>query len=336
MSGSCQSRIGAALYRNPSPSASVYLEWSCADLIADGSLERLSPTVFRCGDAIVVIRHLSGLSRLPEIRRLIYVIDDDWRAGIADGSLPWLYRAQLRSTLARVAPELERRATTIAVSSQVLLARYRQFFPDKVIELLEPVWPRAAGDTASEKPRRVAYLSAWSHVRDFEFLKPVLFSLVRDRPGCVFTLTENARIPRSWRRQRNVETVPAMPWPEYAAWICRQSFDVALYPLLDGPFNAARSRNKLLELDQCGAAILASANWEAAPGAAASGRCIAVSDTIENWRNELMRLLDAKGYAAGLSRKNRAHIVATRPLESQRRVWKRLLANDLSVVSTCN
>lgn len=324
---------GTRLCQRWSPTADLYLEWSLQAARAESRIEPLSQTVFRHGSTLIVLRHLSGLRALPRHDRLIYVIDDDWRAGLLDRSLPASYRCTLALREALAAPRLEARAEIILVASKVLAARYRARHPGKTVAVLEPAWPAATGPLARQRPTTIAYLSAATHRRDFLFLQPVLSDLL-ERQEIRLTISGNLPMPRSWHQHDRVDVVPAMNWNGYRHWMTGKSFDIGLYPACRAPFNAARSRNKLLEFDQFGAALLCSQGWEPGNRAAGAGRCLALPDRQEDWARALKALIEGRGDAASLAARNREVLTRENPLARQQRTWEAVFAGDTCALCT--
>ena len=326
MPDSRQTILGSRLYKGASASASLYLKWSCADLIASGALVELSPTVFRHGDTVIVIRHLSGLASVPEHSKLIYVIDDDWRAGLSDASLPATYRLQLAMEFKRVAPKLEHNASTILAASEYLTDQYRTRYPEKTVTPISPAWPEATSDLAQETPRRLAYLSAATHRKDSKFLAPVLDALLGTHPDLSLTLSHAFAVPGEWKGKKNVTILPQMGWSAYLDWMNGQRFDLLLYPLMDTPFNAARSSNKLFESDQLGAALIASETWRPGQMAAEMGRCLVKKNAKSQWIDAILDILETPARANSLSARNRSVFTVERPLLSQNLLWSGLLS----------
>lgn len=316
-----------------SPTAALYLEWSMQDALASGRIARLSPTVFRHGTTLIVLRHLSGLRALPRHDRLIHVIDDDWRAGLRDGTLPPAYRITLALREARAARRIETRAALILTASEVLAERYRARHPARTVALLEPAWPDATAPLPRARPTRIACLSAATHRSDFLFLRPVLDALI-EREGIHLTISGNLPLPRSWHRHARIDVLPVMDWNGYRRWMAGKSFDIGLYPACRGPFNTARSRNKLLEFDQFGAALLCSQAWEPGRRAAADRRCLALPDRQEDWARAVNRLIDSQGKATALAARNRAALMRENPLARQKRCWDALLAGNKEPCTT--
>lgn len=318
-------RIGGA---KASPTADLYLGWSCADLIADGTIRRISPTVFQSGRTVVVLRHDRGIDRLPDHDRLIFVSDDDWRAGLSDPGLPSSYRAKLALVEAPAAQRLEARADVIVAASVTLAACYRTLLPGRRVVQLDPSWPRATAELppAKEAVRRIACLGAVSHRADLALIAPAVTSLQAGRLPFHLTLSGNHPFPRAWRNDPRITILPALSWPAYRAWMVGQRFDIGLCPMLDTHFNRARSINKLLEYDQFGAAVLAPADWAKAQiGDNAADRCWLVGDGGDAWRNALQEMMTGPGRAHTIARQNRAAIEAAHGPIRQRAFWLRLL-----------
>ncbi|MEM7188124.1 MAG: hypothetical protein AAF439_00810, partial [Pseudomonadota bacterium] len=66
-----------------SPTADLYFHNACRDFVPD-QVQRLAPTVFASATACLVLRHGLRAGKLPDRRRLIYLIDDDVDAGTTD------------------------------------------------------------------------------------------------------------------------------------------------------------------------------------------------------------------------------------------------------------
>src|SRR5690606_26929314 len=104
-----------------------------------------------------------------------------------------------------------------------------------------------------------------------------------------------------------------------------RTFDLALYPLLPGAFNAARSVNKALEHDQFGAATLAPAVWLAAHGLRAGRDPIAAPDTAAGWVDAILALDADPARLRRVAASARRLIRARFAPEVQRARWDGLL-----------
>lgn len=287
---------------------------------------QISPTVFRHGTDLIVIRHNTGQGPLPAHDRLIYVVDDDWRSGLRDPSLPVTYRLKLALTEARSAPMLEKRAELICVSTPALRHRLEALWPQKPVRELGPAWPEGRAPLAEAAPKRVALLQGMSHRRDARIMWQALPPILAAFPDTRLTVSANLSPPRALRRHAAVECVPAHSWPVYRQWMKGRRFDLLLCPARNGPFNAARSDNKLLEADQYGAALLCADSWPAGQAAQTSGRARCVAHDANSWQDAIAVLLGTPGLAQSMAQTNRAALVARRPLETQRLIWRDILA----------
>lgn len=320
--------LSGLLAKFGAPTADLYLKWSCADLIADGGLQQIAPTVFLAGRTLVVLRHDAGLNEMPEFDRLIFVIDDDWRAGLPDPELPLDYRAKLRMVEARGAPRLETAADVIVVSNENLQRKYRDLYPEKQIITLPPAWngPKAAiTGTDADHKTHVAILGARTHRADLAFLAPVIADLLTDRSDLRFTISGEAGLPYALRGYRQITRVPSMSWSTYLQWMRGKAFDIGLYRLADTEFNAARSVNKLLEYDMFGAAVIGSTVWGECRAAAARGQCLLLADDHNAWREAILRLVDNPDERAKIATQNRHQINRDALLLKQRQLWDTLL-----------
>ncbi len=325
MTESAQTFLGAKLYKGASASAWLYLTWSCADWIDDGSLIQLSPTVFRCNGTVIVIRHLSGLRAIPQHDKLIYVIDDDWRSGLSDASLPVSYRLQLATEFLRTVPKIEKQANVILTASARLALQYRERYPSSEVAEIEPAWPEATAPLPNDTPQTLAFLSAGTHRADARFLVPVLESVFGKHPDLQLTVSHPFDVPIEWTRKWNVIKLPQMGWNTYRQWMRNEHFDVLLYPLMDTPFNAKRSANKLHESDQLGAALISSETWQAGRNAAEMGRCAVRKNAQSQWIDGILDILETPGGANSLAAKNRSAFTVNTPLFSQKSLWSALL-----------
>lgn len=326
------SLLSNLLSAKSSPTADLYLGWSCADLISGGSIQQLAPTVFQVERTLVVIRHDAHLRKPPDYDRLIYVIDDDWRAGLRDKRLPLDYRIKLRIVEAQAARRLEARADLIVVASHALQTDYKKRYPHKPIEILAPTWMEHTSKIhdnsqicEAEREVRIAILGARTHRSDLAFLAPVIADLLIQRSNLRFFISSEAGPPSQLMRDPNITQIPSMSWGKYLHAMKGTTFDIGLYRLGPSEFNAARSINKLLEYDRYGAAVIGSKTWSEAEDAAARGQCSLVPDDPKKWHAEILRLIDAPKARYCIATTNRNEIRRASMMEQQQKFWKKLL-----------
>lgn len=317
---------GPSVSAQASPTGDLYLGFCCSDLLKSGELERYAPTVFRHRRTLIVMRHAAGLSRLPDHDRLVYLIDDDWREGLRDRGLPLWYRGRLALREARAASRLEAAADLFVVSSEVLAERYRLRHPGRPVRIIEPSWdgPRADLPAPEVPALRLAVLGAATHRQDNLWIVPVLTALLDADPRLELLWSDNHPLPASLAARRGVLRVPVLTWTGYREWMARSRADIGLYPLGPGPFNRARSINKLGEYDCLGAAVVGSQNWEAARVAAANGACLYLPHEHNAWIEAIGDLLSSPKKVHALAKCNRSWL-SIRGMEQQRRRWAEIL-----------
>lgn len=270
-----------------SPTADLYFGWPCAELISSGRVRQITPTVFQCEQTLIVVRHALGLRAAVDYNRLVYIMDDDWRAALSSKSLPPSYRAKLALVEARAARRLEPQSDLIVTSSDLLAERYRTLYPQKPIEVMMPAWPRPTIKVTQPKwALRVAFLGSWSHRHDFTLIEDALIHALDVYEDLEVVLSGNVRPSIALSQHNRLKIIAPLTWPEYVHWLQQQRFDICLYPLQNTSFNASRSINKLLEYGQTGAITMASEEWKLS-GLPDEGLFIPVSNKRDAWTEAL-------------------------------------------------
>ncbi len=299
-----QSLLSRVLTSLDAPTADLYFLNACADLIGNG-VEQISPTVFASQAACLVIRHDQRAGRLPPRRRLIYLIDDDVDAGQADNNLPYFYRQKLRIVEGATARRLRRYAGVAVVGSPALADVYR---PVMETHLLCPYWSEPMGGTAHFKALSedgwtdMGYLGSSAHRGDLAFLLPVVQALLAGHPKLRFHLPAEHRLPPDLDGHPRVLRISGPSWSGYRRELVARRFHIALYPLLDTPFNRSRSPNKLIEHGIVGAAPVYSQSWDAAGRAVAAGAGLAAANDQRQWFEAVSALLADPARIGELSR----------------------------------
>lgn len=321
------SLLAKVLSAPDSPTADLYFGNSCADLIAEG-VERLAPTVFASDTACLVMRHHMRVGRLPRRRRLIYFVDDDVDAGLTDVSLPFFYRQKLRMVEHLAGRRLSRFAGVAVVGSEALA---RLFRPVMETHLLRPYWSENMANLDHFQPLLagegwidVAFLGSVVHRADLNFLLPVIAHLLAIEPRLRFHLPQRHVLPSAFDRHPRVLRIPGLGWTAYRREIARQRFHIALYPLLDTPFNRARSPNKIIEHAVVGAAPVYSADWAQSALVAHGSNGLLVPNDRDAWRHALAALISRPDQMLALARGAQALAANLNRPEPQRLLWRRL------------
>ena len=316
-----------ALHRpfGTSPTADLYFGWSMAREISCGAIRQVSPTVFVTDRHVVVCRKGPVPQGMLRGRQLIYLIDDDIRAGIRSREVPLPYRAKLAWVEGRQMRALERRAELIVTSSPVLQQRLAARHPGTEVAYLSPTWPlpavRRPGDAKSRI--EIALLMGMSHARNVRPIFPELLGLLR-RPDVQLTISANLAPPDALVRHRQVTILPVLGWQDYLTALQGRAFDLMLYPMPGTcAFNAARSVSKLGEAARFGAALVVGAGWCERVGVADPSRVLSIG--AEGWGRGLARLVDDRALIARTAEQNRLALLAEDAPAQQHRFWSERL-----------
>lgn len=319
-----------------SPTADLYFRNACGDFL-DGPIRQYGPTVFASDSACLVMRHALRAGPLPLRRRLIYMIDDDVDAGIEDETLPYFYRQKLRMVEQPMGRRMSRVAGVAVVSSKALA---RRFEPVMRTHLVRPYWSERFASlrhfdapSGPDAPVDLAFLGSIVHRRDLEFLYPVLAGLLARHDNLRVHIPERHSLPAAFDRHPRVQRIPGLGWSAYRAGIAGRRFHIALYPLLDSPFNRARSVNKLIEHAVTGAAPVYSAGWSEAPRVMREGAGLCVGNTHEAWIEAASHLIRAPRFARDVASNAQRLAVKLNDPRPQRDLWRRLFGLKENVVA---
>lgn len=331
--------IGQALARlltaPDSPTADLYFMNACGDFLLSG-MRRLGPTVFASRDTALVMRHDLRAGAVPA-RRLIYFVDDAVEEGPGDASLPFLYRQKLRLVERASARRVTRRAAAVVVSSAELARRFEGVAEARVIH---PYWSEPVAGSSHFAPLEagagwidIAYLGSTVHRADLAFLWPVITEVLAAHPRVRFHLSERHRLPATMLAHPRVVPIPARGWSIYRAALRGRRFHLALYPLMDTPFNRARSINKLIEHGLVGAAPLYSRAWPEAWRAGAAGAGLLLANEPGEWRAAIEGLIARPGRMRELAERAGRLAGTLNRAEAQRRLWAELMEVELDVAA---
>lgn len=269
-------------------------------------------------------------------KRLIYLLDDAIDLDGADAALSAYWRFKLRMVERAAADALIRRAEAVVVSSPALAGMIRARAPGAEVRRLDPYWSDPLSGLAHHEdagPLRLAYLGSQTHGADFARLAPMLRAFLDDRPEAELIVGGGHGRMVGHARARDLGP---MGWAAYRGVLPKLRPHVALYPLRDTPFNAARSLNKLIEHAVAGAAGLYAECWPGAARAVEAGAGLALGPDPADWRAPLDALaadrgLACGGLAFGMAQAGRALAGEINDAGAQRRLWAELLGLDAQV-----
>lgn len=236
------------------------------------------------GAVVVLVRYVpAAWARLIETARkdlsgLVFFMDDDvldWRAS---AGTPWRYRFKLARLAAWRRNWLKQKRAELWVSTPWLAEKYAAWQP----RLVEPVPLAAPAWTC-----RVFYHGSASHGSEIRWLKPVFAEVLRRDKGVVFEIIGGRDVWRVYRDLPRVNVVHPMKWPTYQAFLAMPGRHVGLAPLLDLPFNRARSCTKFFDITSCGAAGIY----------ASTGAC---AEWVEDGVNGLLLPMDREAWVQAI------------------------------------
>lgn len=219
---------------------------------------------------IVIVQRLSARTQAEVIQiieycrrygtKLVYDIDDDLLALGEDHPESENYKEY-----GPLVKEMLNAADQVWVSTEILAERYHSIAKQIFVvpnRLDARVWRGRPEEARRKGPTRFLYAGTSSHQPDYERIIAPSFSLLEREFGSdvELHLVGLAKQPGS-RRTIEIPIPAGVPgsYPAFATWLqSLDDFDIGLAPLLDTPFNEAKSNIKWWEYSAIGlASILA-------------------------------------------------------------------------------
>lgn len=313
------------------PTTDLYFLNACANWLhrpwRRGAVRRIGSNTFTIADTLLLIRRDTPARMHDALSwrgRVVYLVDDDIAAGGTCRHLPAEYRRRLARFHADWQLPLMERADMVVTTSPVLRSALEPVANGT--RLLHPFWPHqpAGLNHFAQGETRLVHLGSGSHRRGLMQITPALLSTLDAEPDVRLTCFGRPGEHPALERHPRVSMLRPMRWWRYRRWIARQRFHIALYPLTDSPFDAARSANKLAEHAIVGAAGIYSAGWR--PMGKLDGAGIGVDDTAGAWEGAIRSLVRERARAADIVR---AAAGVLRPLFDpvhQHQFWGEVLA----------
>lgn len=230
----------------------------------------------------------------PRLHRLVLFIDDDVLDVSASAGLPWRYRFKLARLAAWRSNWLRRNRAELWVSTVFLQGKYEDWQP----QLLSPA-PAAAPAAVC----RIFYHGTSSHRAEIRWLRPVMDEVLRRDERMVFEIVGGGDVYRLYRGMPRVTVVHPMRWPAYQAFLAMPGRHIGLAPLLDSPFNRARSCTKFFDITRCGAAGIYSANGACSSVVEHEAEGLIVEQEQDAWIRAIERLASDEPFRASLCQK---------------------------------
>ncbi len=291
-----------------------------------------APNVYTVGCTGVIVRYgreddIDLLTRMC-VRQIVYIADDDFAAGAEDPHLPARYREKLAEFAKGPWPALCKAADIVIVPGAVLAAAY-----GSKARIMPPAWhlhPASSDHFERSSVIRIVHLGTGSHLADLAAFAPVIADVLKAHSRTRLTLFSPGRAAAPLADHAQVDVRPPMSWWRYKLSLPRMRFHMALYPLAETAFNRARSANKLYEHALVGAASLMSPNPALREAAEPDLLQIFVEGGPDNWTDRIAAGLADPEALRRRADATRAHITAANPLDRAARMWRDILAADIS------
>ena len=240
------------IHTGPNPTSDFYFpERNTGNdiLLSDVSkVRRFSNT-----DNLIFIRYINKewrryLSQTPAEKRpnIIFFIDDDVFDIKVHKGLSWRYRWKLYNLAARHQEWLKKINAQLWVSTTWLEKKYKDW---SAIRL----FPKNPYRLENDKKLVIFYHGSASHLMEIKWLYPVIENVLNATNNVTFELIGTAAINRIFKNIKGVHVVHPMTWYSYRDFIQTPGRIIGLAPLLDSPFNHARSASKFFDITQAGA-----------------------------------------------------------------------------------
>lgn len=277
------------------------------DVVAAGTPDLLVECVdgrsvfHRAADMLVCQRHAVATvveaDRLIEHcrrsgMRLVYDLDDDLLS-IPDDHPE---AAPLRA-LAAVVLRLLLAADRVWVATPALASRVAGVRPDAEVvpnalddRLWQPPPPRRADGQI-----RIVYMGTATHDGELAFLSPVAGALRRrygDRVRFEVVGVTARSLPPGFDRRLPDGDAANASYPGFVEWFGRQRWEIAVSPLVEGPFNRCKSAIKLMDYAALGLPIVASRHPEYEAAFSGDHGVFLVENDEAAWIAALSRLID--------------------------------------------
>lgn len=281
------------------------------------------------GASVIFVRYVTAAWRAlieqtrHSLARLIYFMDDDLFDWKASQGLTWRYRFKLlkratwqRKWLLKMQPELwvstpwlqqkyAQYKPCLVLPTPLGLANYCNKLPNHAdslnVEIKQFDEFRAKNCKASENESCVVFFhGTGSHQAEIDWLLPVVELVLAANTHITFELIGNAKTQKLYRHLKRVTVTPQMKWPAYQAFIQQPGRHIGLAPLLEHPFNLARSYTKFFDIHRAGAAgIYAEAGpWQ--PFIETGKQGVLVPMQVSSWVGAILDLAADQGRRASV------------------------------------
>ena len=248
------------------------------------------------GAMVIVVRDIpigilhSLLKFKASLAGVGWFIDDDIPDICSDRSLPKLYRSRLSGWYVKAKPVLEDLCSTLIVSTEYLAEKYKLSNPS-ILSPAEPEQKTTKGTSVS-----CFYHGSSSHVRDWEFIIEVARKVQQRNRNISFEFIGDHALYKQCKGIPRVKILHPMSWQDYLSMTSCRRMDIGLAPLMENPFNRARSHTKFLDICRQYAVGIYSSDFPYSEEIKATNSGIVLPNDLGSWVRgiEKLALLDRK------------------------------------------
>ena len=285
--GNCSSATIDFYFRSRKTWLTSYIELDTGDeALLTQLLSRVPEGALVILSRDVPIEWLQGIMAITDrLSSVVWFMDDDIPGVAQDKTLPSAYRKRLSSWYNKVYPLLRKLCDKVWVSTPYLAQKYN--LPESsVLPPIEPAYP------VSQPLVRCFYHGSSSHTQEWGFVREVVKLVQARNPHTWFELIGDHGLYRQFRGIPRISILHPMPWPDYLAMTSSRTMDIGLAPLMDTPFNLARSHTKFLDITRQKAVGIYSERFPHAQAIEEAGAGITLPDNSALWVTGIEALLN--------------------------------------------
>lgn len=236
----------------------------------------VEPTALQ-GAVVVFVRYIPKAWKTliskhgSQLQALYYFMDDDLFDLSASAGLSWRYRWKLFSKAYIHQYWLRQQQAKILLSTPYLEHKYQHSWQAKLIEPkplkaqllhISELQNQASiqPDTSFSDNNEIVlfYHGSASHQAEIDWLFPIIKTLLDEFSNVRFELIATPQVAKAFLSLARVDLVSPMHWQAYQTFITNSPRHIGLAPVLNTPFNKARSYTKFFDITTSGAvAVLA-------------------------------------------------------------------------------
>jgi len=260
------------LRRADSPTDKLYIEPFLSDIslqknipfeilnssdIDDKDLEFELLSRLKSGVDVVVTRYIDKawlevlLKTRNKIRSITYLMDDDVLAAYQTLNLPEGYRTRMKSTALQDWSVMSFVCDNYINTSKKLSEKYA----GNKSTLMHPTFFETNERLKAEIKSgiTVSYHATGGHKNDIDFIAEIICKLLEKHRQVQFRIVLGGYCPEKLIGNPQIQVFKNMTWPEYQEFVRLERSDIGLAPLLQTPYNEAKSVVKLIDIAKLGA-----------------------------------------------------------------------------------